>query len=197
MKDIGFALDVSGSVKVANWKKEQMFTKTIAKFASISESGNRVAAITFNKEPRLEIKFSDHKTYDGFADAVDDLEYRQKGTDIAAALRLSLDEMFQSENGMRSDSTKLMILITDGESDDSEFYNLRKEFESKNIPLIVVGVGNVQENELRKLVLHEKDLLIATDFDDLKTRLTNELVYTICPGKLSITIRDGSDLFVF
>ena len=184
------------------WPKEQRFTKTIAKFASISEFGDRVSSITFNKEPRHEINFSDHKTYDGFADAVDNLRYRQGGTNIAGALRLALDEMFQSKNGMRSDSVKTMILITDGkESDDireknvAKYPSLREEFKARNIHLVVVGVGKVDMETLRELVLDDKDFLFAEDFDVLIEKLTSQIVYTVCPGSLSITIRNEGDLF--
>ena len=133
---------------------------------------------------------------------MDDLKYRQGGTNIAGALRLSLDEMFQSKNGMRSDSIKTMILITDGkESDDireknvAKYPSLREEFKARNIHLVVVGVGKVDKETLRELVLDDKDFLFAEDFDVLIEKLTSQIVYTVCPGSLSITIRNEGDLF--
>ena len=180
--DIGFALDVSGSVGKANWKKEKAFTITIAKFASISESSGRVSAITFDSRAYLRIKFSDYKTHKGFARAVDKLYYSNGGTNIYRALRKALDEMFKSRNGMRSHSSKMMILITDGQSGDSKFSKIKTEFQKKNIKLVVVGVGNVNKKSLRKLVSNDKDLFIAKNFDDLNKRLTKSVAHTICTG---------------
>jgi collagen type VI alpha len=180
--DVGFALDVSGSVGKANWKKEQQFTKAIANFADVSESGGRVSLITFQSSAYLQIKFSDYKTHAGFSDGVNSLYYSGGGTRIDRALRLALDSMFKSGNGMRDETSKMMILITDGQSTDGQFTALRAEFNQRKNLLLVVGVGNVKASSLRKLVLDEKDLFIANNFDDLNKRFTKSVGQSICTG---------------
>ena len=133
----------------------------------------------------MEIKFSEYKTNEEFSSAVDQLTYHGGATDIYQALRTSLDEMFTSENGMRSHTSKMMVLITDGESDDSQFEDIAKEFQDKNIQLVIVGVGNVNEGSLEKLVANKEDLYIATNFDELLEDVTTTFGSVICTGKLS------------
>ena len=134
-----------------------MFTKATAKHYDISKSGSHGSVMSFNHDAYMNIKFSDYKTHDTFSDAVDKITYLGGRTNIHLVLRKALDEMFQSKNGMRSDSNKILILITDGHSDDSQYTNLNTEFQKNNIALVVVGVGNINEISLRKLVVDEKN----------------------------------------
>ena len=119
---------------------------------------------------------------------MDNLYFSQRATNIYRALRKAIDEMFQSENGMRSNSSKMMILITDGQTEDSQYSDFRTEFQINNITLVVVGVGNVNITSLRKLVINDKDLFIAENFDDLIERLTSDVAHTICAGIFLVTI---------
>ena len=131
---------------------------------------SRVSVMLFKGFSTLNIKFSKYKTHADFSRGVDNLPYSGGGTNIYRALRKALDQMFKSENGTRHESSKMMILITDGESNDSQFNKLRNEFQDRKIALLVIGVGNVNEHSLRKLVTDEKDLFIADNFDDLNKR---------------------------
>ena len=119
---------------------------------------------------------------------MDNLDHSGGGTDIYRALKKALDSMFKSGNGMRHDSSKMMILITDGESPDSQFSNLRAEFQKKKITLLVVGVGNVKRSSLRKLVVDEKDLFIANNFNDLNKRFIKSVGQSICTGMVQVKI---------
>ena len=90
--------------------------------------------------------------------------------------------MFKPENGMREDSSKMMILITDGQSSDGQFNSLRQEYQNRKIQLLIVGVGNVNRRSLKKLVADEKDLFIAQNFDDLNQHFTKSVGQSICTG---------------
>ena len=160
----------------------------MANLVDISESGDRVSLLTFDSRACLNIKFSDHTNHDEFAAAVDTLNHTQLGTNITRALRKVLEDMFQPKNGMRPNSRKTMILITDGDSHDSQFTNLGAEFQRNNITLLVVGVGNVKSLSLIKLVINHKDLFIAENFDDLNEMLTRDVANTICSGMFSVAI---------
>ena len=94
--------------------------------------------------------------------------------------------MFTLENGMRSDSGKMMVLITDGvQKDDSKFEEIGKEYQDRNIKLVIVGVGYVDEESLRKLVASSEDLYISSNFDEVLEEVTENLGSVICTGKLS------------
>ena len=116
-----------------DWNKEKRFAKELAAFAGISNSGNHVSALTFNHRASLKIKFPEYNTKNAFYGAVDRFPSPRGGTNIYKALRTGLDEMFTLENGMRSDSGKMMVLITDGvQKDDSKFEEIATEYQNRN-----------------------------------------------------------------
>ena len=187
-------MDISRSVSDDQWEKEKTFAKEISKLVDISESGGHVSVLRFDEYPYFDIKFDDFMTYDDFSTALDQLVNDEYQTNIYGALRSGLDEMFTSGNGMRSHSSKMMILITDGKSDDSQFDDIRMEYQGKDIKLVIVGVGDVDESSLRKLVVSNKDLYIASNFNELLDKVTKKLGESIKTGKLSRTNSFSSEL---
>ena len=112
-RDVGFALDISGSVSSLNWENEKTFTKSLSSLLGISESGGHVSLLRFDSSAFLDITFNDYSTYDEFSNSVDQLGKNHYGTDIYGALRTGLDEMFTSENGIRSHASKMMSHIVE------------------------------------------------------------------------------------
>ena len=184
--DVGFMLDESGSVSATNWKKEENFTKEIAQMANISPKGGRGSVITFASSSYMDIKFSKNDNYQNFARDVDRLTQSRGGTNIIKALRMGLNDMFQKRNGMREDSTKIAVLITDGQDSNKhwQYQAVGDDYKSRNIRLIVIGVGSVNEGKLKKLVQNEKeDLFISRSFDDLLKKFVTGVGQSICTGK--------------
>ena len=186
--DVGFMLDESGSVSHDNWLKEEQFTKIIAKEVEVGVQGGRASVITFNSDSLLKIRFSDHLNYKSFERAVDSLHQQSGGTDIIRALNKGLDEMFQTRNGMRQESEKIAVLITDG-SDSNNIHSYRQVAESyrqRKVKLLVVGVGSVDRSKLKELVQDQRDFFVATNFNELlKTFVKGvaENVQGACKGK--------------
>lgn len=182
--DVGFVLDVSGSLGSDDWNTEKSFTKKLARRIDISPTGGRAAVTIFDSSAWLKIKFSDHLDYVDFEKAVEMLPYRGGGTSISTALNVALNQMFQQPNGMRNDSQKELILITDGHSDASNYDILANDFQTQNIKVIVLGVGkDIDEDNLRRLVTDDKNLYIATNFEDLKMKsFADKVGEAICHG---------------
>ena len=110
------------------------------------------------------------------------------GTDITRALRFSLDNMFQTSNGMRDNVEKVALILTDGkDSDDNnqdDYKDVKKRFVDRNIQLLVIGVGGpdvVDESKLKCLVQNPDYLFLPKDFDDLQ-ELTSLIGSKICEG---------------
>ena len=182
--DVGFVLDVSGSLGPDDWITETSFTKKRARRIDISPTGGRAAVTIFDSSAWLKIKFSDHLSYGDFEKAVERLPYKGGGTSISTALDVALNQMFQEPNGMRNDSHKELILITDGHSDASNYDILANDFQTQNIKVIVLGVGgDIDKDNLRRLVTDDKNLYIATNFEDLKVKsFADNVGEAICQG---------------
>ena len=162
--DVGFIMDISGSVG-GHWADEKRFVMDLVRTFDLFSNGAHAAVTTFDDKASLGIKFQDHTTNDDFESALDALLFSGGYTEIGIALDVALNEMFQQVNGMRLDSPKVAVLITDGDSNSEVDYpRFRKLFRGAHIKLLVVGIGNVNKNGLLELVETPDDLLLVTDF---------------------------------
>lgn len=183
--DVGFVLDVSGSIQPDHWKTEKTFVKKLTKVIKVSPTVGRAAVALFSNKAQLNIKFSD-KTFTEFERAVDGMKKFGGGTNIGSGLKVALDQMFQISNGMRPDSAKTLILITDGQDHTTDYPAFATKFRTANIKVIVIGVGAVDTSALSKLVEDQAtDLYIAAKFDDLKIgSFFKNVGESICNGML-------------
>ena len=144
---------------------EKRFVMDIVREFGIFPNGAHAAVTTFDSQASLEIRFSDHTTNADFEAALDELVHRSGGTQIGIALETALNEMFQGVNGMRLGSPQIAVLITDGDSNDPvDYADFKRKFRAAHIKLVVVGIGNVNENDLLQLVETPDDLYLVTDF---------------------------------
>ena len=167
--DVGLIMDVSGSVG-SHWSDEKSFVMDLVETIGLSPSGAHAAVTLFDNRATLDIKFTDHFTNEEFEIALDALTFRRGTTEIGLALETALTEMFQEANGMRLANPKVAILITDGQSNYAvDYEDYKNRFHAANIKLLVVGVGNVNKDDLEQLVQTSDDLLLVTDFLTLNT----------------------------
>ena len=180
--DVGFVLDVSGSIGSRDWEVEKTFTKKLARVIDISPSGGRAGVVLFNSYAYTRIKFNTHNTYTAFAGGVDRLPFTGGGTSITWGLKIALSQLFQASAGMRTNSYKEVVLITDGRDWGSTDYDsIARQYRSRGIKIIIIGVGNVDQRNLRRLVANSKDFYIANNFQQLDSFAEN-VGKTICNG---------------
>ena len=176
--DVGFVMDVSGSV-AKHWKTEQAFVKKIAERINISPNGSHAAVSIFSSEgsiwvmdngkwiieknphAELKIKFSEYTTFsnpdtplNSFEEGIMALPYWGGMTRIDKALGLARDEMFHESNGMRPDIPKTLVFITDGVQtgcyeNESEKSSSRREKCTDISPILT----SFREDKIRVIVI--------------------------------------------
>lgn len=121
--DIGFLIDGSDSVTTGsggwikynssyliqgsindleyNWDLILNFIMVLANNTGISQNGTRMAVVVFSGTAKLEIKFSDHKSYESFESAVLAIENPSNFTNTLKGFDVALNEMFNESTGMR------------------------------------------------------------------------------------------------
>ena len=83
---------------------------------TIEEDGNRIAIRKYATNTSL---VNDFKDFDrNIAPLAAEMEYKGGRTDAALGLRQVLNHDFQIAQGSREDAAKILITITDGNSDD-------------------------------------------------------------------------------
>ena len=184
-------LDISGSIQPSDWAMEKNFVKDLAKQLKISPTGGHAAVILFSDNARLHIKFSDHSDTASFNTAVDLLPYTAGGTRMDKGLEVALNQMFNAANGMRPNSSKSVLLMTDGSNNvPMDTTSIKNKFKARNIKLIVVGAGAVDKVELEKLVDSPKDLHLASSMRNLKAgTLFKDVKKGLCKGTKSNNFR--------
>ncbi|CAL8346763.1 unnamed protein product [Merluccius merluccius] len=169
--DILLMMDSSASVGQKNFDTSKAFASRLAeRFLTAERSGAvRVAAGQYSRSSRLEQDFTSNLTM--LALRVDEAAFQNDGTDMAEAMRFSL-ETFGGRGGSggggggRGDGGggqgaagarhKKLVLFSDGRSQGITQALLEervREVEDGNVELFVVAVGNqVNEANLRTLV---------------------------------------------
>ena len=169
-----------------HWEMEKEFVKKLDRSLRISPTGSHAAVVIFSDDAKLAVKFNDYPTVHSFELAIGRITRLDGGTRIDKGLSLAFDEMFRESNGMRPNSIKTLVLLTDGDNNlDSplkadRFKNLAKAL---NIRLLVIAAGSANTQNLIKLVDREEDLKHVTDISELQeSAFFKGLEETLCNG---------------
>ena len=166
---------------------EKEFVKKLDRSLRISPTGSHAAVVIFSDDAKLAVKFNDYPTVHSFELAIDRITRLDGGTRIDKGLSLALDEMFLESNGMRPNSIKTLVLVTDGENRGGsplwadKFKNLAK---ARNIRLLVIAAGRANTENLIKLVDREEDLKHINDVSELQgSAFFKGVEETLCNGE--------------
>ncbi|TRY57351.1 hypothetical protein DNTS_024942 [Danionella cerebrum] len=175
--DIILLVDGSWSIGRLNFKTIRAF---IARMVGVFDIGpDRVqigklflltsSLAQYSGDPKTEWHLNAHSTRKSLLDAVANLPYKGGNTMTGMALDYILKNNFRPNVGMRDDSRKIGVLITDGKSQDDIIVNSEKLRDS-GIELYAIGVKNADENELRS---------IATDPDEIHMYNVNDFSFLL------------------
>ena len=167
-------------------KKAKEVIKKIVNTANFTVNGSRGAFMEFDDTPRdPTITFDDIASVDQFNKIIDDVDC-DGGTEIIPALNHSLSKVFNYPNGIRDNTEKVALLITDGrDGNEKELYvEMGEKFKEQDITLMVIAVGRIiEEEKLIELVQSPSYLFKANDWDVLDDRLIKAITAAICDGK--------------
>ena len=116
--DIVLILDESGSV---NWAEFNLMKSFLSRFVSgldIDSGHTRVGLVTYASSVGESINLNMHSSRASLQAAISSLRYFAGFTNTAAALGYVRTEMLTSAAGDRSNVPDVIILLTDGQSDD-------------------------------------------------------------------------------
>ena len=118
-----------------------------------------------------------------------ELPYLTGGTNTAEALTLLLSTAQNGQLGLRNDSSKIAIVITDGESNNMSATSAAAvELHSSNIfDVYAVGVGNADQTELGTIASSPELVFFTNDLnnDGLK-QLVDAILPQLCAGKYPV-----------
>ncbi|XP_032237299.1 collagen alpha-1(XII) chain [Nematostella vectensis] len=190
--DIAFLLDASGSIGRRSWEEIKNFVKSIVDMCDISDQGTHVGIITFSTDPVIDIAFDKYKGVEmnavNIKRDIDELRRKKGYTFIDKALTLADKSLFTQEAGMREDSQKVAVLMSDGiqTKDRGPFTPTdiaANPLKMKGVQVYTVGIGaDVDVFELMAVASGITSMFSDRYLDDLKAELAY-ISHTKCAVK--------------
>nr|XP_056720205.1 integrin alpha-X-like [Euleptes europaea] len=146
--------------------------------ASVAGPNVQFAVVQFSTEVSTVVSFASYAQLGGqVEDMIRRATHRQGNTYTPSAILHVVNEVFTREGGMQKHSKKLLIILTDGVSNDKSvtFDAAIEATNKKGIIRYAIAVGNKQvENELRNIASSPENVFPVDSFRALDT-LQNQL----------------------
>ncbi|KAM9839911.1 collagen alpha-1(XII) chain-like [Aulostomus maculatus] len=167
--DIVLLVDGSWSIGRINFKTIRNFIARMVSVFDIGPDKIQIGLAQYSGDPKTEWHLNAHQDKASLLEAIANLPYKGGNTMTGMALNYILQNNFKANMGMREDSRKIGVLITDGKSQDEVILN-SQSLRDSGIELYAIGVKNADENELRS---------IASDPDDIHMYNVNDFQFLL------------------
>ncbi|XP_063338109.1 integrin alpha-M-like [Pelmatolapia mariae] len=159
--DIAFLLDGSGSVSVSEFQTMTKFVEDlIQSFLSVDA---QFSVSQFSSLPRVHFYFKKFSSSGSLKTEIDGITQLGGSTYTARAIRHVVNNVYTPQRGSRPDVKKVLIVITDGQSNDRyDLGNAAQLAGNQNIVRFAIGVGNAfiqpeAKKELRTIASSPSD----------------------------------------
>ncbi|KAK7142863.1 hypothetical protein R3I94_012270 [Phoxinus phoxinus] len=181
--DIVLLVDGSWSIGRLNFKTIRAFIGRMVGVFDIGPDRVQIGLAQYSGDPKTMWHLNAHKTRQELLEAVGNLPYKGGNTLTGLALNYILQNNFRPNVGMRPNSRKIGVLVTDGKSQDDILVN-SQNLRDEGIELYAIGVKNADENELRSIATDPDDIHMynVADFSfllDIVDDLTNNLCNSV------------------
>uniref|UniRef100_A0A3P9D5L8 Collagen, type XII, alpha 1b n=1 Tax=Maylandia zebra TaxID=106582 RepID=A0A3P9D5L8_9CICH len=178
--DIMLLVDGSWSIGRKNFKTIRNFIARLVSVFDIGPDRVQIGLAQYSGDPKTEWHLNTHHTKESLLNAVANLPYKGGNTMTGMALNHILQYNFKPNVGLRPDSHKISILITDGKSQD-EVIVISQNLRDSGIELYAIGVKNADEYELRSIASDPDDIHMYNVYDfQFLVDITDELSVNLC-----------------
>lgn len=136
----------------------------------------RVGCITFSDDVDLQFHLDEYSNRADLIDAIGKIPYSRRSTNTAAALKYAREVMFTSGNGDRNSVQDIVIVITDGESNEQdETLTEARLIRQEGIHVISVGIGNwldIHELEAMASYPYQQNMFHVENFQAIDSIVT-------------------------
>ena len=191
VQDVVFVIDTSGSIGFSRFQLIREFTANITTELITSSPNSAIGVILFANSAYIHFNLQTYTSLNALLSAIDNLPYSGGGTDTAEALTLLLSTAQNGVLRLRRDSTKVAIVITDGQSNSrSVTLSAASSLHASNIfKVFAVGVDGADVNELEAIATRNEFVFFTNSFnsDGLQQLQDEVLQQLICDCKYLYT----------
>lgn len=179
-------MDGSETISSDDFKKIKEFMNSMVLQSKTCNDSVHFGVIQYSSKPRIEFRLNKFKRKSEIAQAINNIKQMNEEIAIGLAIQYA-SSYFESSEGARPRSKKVLIVITNGMSSDDVVQpsiNLR----NKGIDIFSVGIGEVDSTQLRDISGNQDNTFSSINYDELKF-LQNKLslkVYSSAQSKSSL-----------
>ncbi|XP_017333441.2 collagen alpha-6(VI) chain isoform X1 [Ictalurus punctatus] len=177
LADIIFLVDGSGSIDPEDFSKMKKFMNTIISKSVIGKDSVRVGVVQFSSDSNAEFPLKEFSDKLQIQQEINKMQQLGGGTMTGAALS-TLSEYFDPPEGGRPGTPQILIVITDGESQDA-VAEPAQALRNKGITIYSIGVLNANSTQLREISGTQDNVYLERDFDSLDF-LHKDILLKIC-----------------
>nr|XP_033466982.1 collagen alpha-1(XII) chain-like [Epinephelus lanceolatus] len=179
--DIVLLVDGFGSFDPTTFTTIKSFLARLVRGFDIGPDKVQIGMVRYSDVPRTEWNLNTHQSNNSLLEAIDDLQQEGGGTMTGLALDYILHNSFEANVGMRADSQKIAVLITDEESTDDPFLP-SKNMKDAGIEVYAIGVNDADETELLSIVSDPDEIHMYNIVDFSLLSIVDGLTINICNG---------------
>ena len=186
-----FVIDTSGSIGEDNFQLVRQFTANITAKLFLNRINTAVGMILFSTNANIHFNLQAHTNLSTLLSAIENIPYDGRSTNTAAALRLLLSRAQNGALGLRNDSLRIAIIITDGQSDNrNETLLAANELHASNIfDIYAVGIAGANRVELQQIANNSEFVFFADSFNSTELQQLQETILPeLCISKLWLSL---------
>lgn len=168
--DIVFLLDSSGSIGYGNFELVKRFVCDFIDPFEIGPHAVQVGVVSFSDWAERNMDLNSFKDKEKLTTAIERIKYIDKSTQTDQGLKLVRTESFTTTAGARAGAKNILIVITDGESNDPALTRREAAALHKmgNVKVLAVGIRNADERELNAIASKADHVFNVKNFDALR-----------------------------
>ncbi|KAM9601157.1 LOW QUALITY PROTEIN: collagen alpha-5(VI) chain [Trichechus inunguis] len=175
--DVMFLVDSSGSIGTDNYRKMKTFMKNLLAKIPIGPEKTQIGVVQFSGDSKGEFPLNKYFTQKEISDVIDRMTLINQNTLTGSALTF-VAQSFTHPKGARPDVRKFLILITDGEAQDSVREPAR-QLRDEGVIIFSVGVFGANRTQLEEISGDGNLVFQVENFDILKA-IESQLIFRVC-----------------
>ena len=186
VQDVVFVIDTSGSIGSSNFQMIRNFVANITTELIQKYPGSAVGVILYSDSASIRFTLQAYTNLNALLSAIYRLPYSGGGTDTAEALTLLLSSAQNGTLGLRSGSSNVAIVITDGRSNNRiETLSAANSLHASNIfDVFAVGIDGADLRELQGIASSPEFVFFASLFNSTSLQqLQDRILPELCNGK--------------
>ncbi|KAM7420454.1 hypothetical protein PAMA_014937 [Pampus argenteus] len=179
--DLAFLVDGSWSIGDDNFLKITRFLySTMGSLDLIGPDGTQVAIAQFSDDARTEFQLSSHGNKEALLEAIQRIRYKGGNTKTGRAIKHVKESIFTSEGGARRGVPKVLVVLTDGRSQD-DVNKISKEMQMEGYIIFAIGFADADYGELVNIASKPSDrhVFFVDDLDAVK-KIEEQLITFVC-----------------